>query len=81
MDLTTLICREAEYMLEYKSTIRETGRVFNRSKSAVHKDMREKLPQIDKTLAKEVATLLNFNTEERARRGGLARQDKYKRKG
>lgn len=78
MKLSTLICKEAEYMLENNATVRETGKYFGRSKSAVHYDMREKLPSINETLASEVANLLHFNLEDRARRGGTATQNKYK---
>lgn len=79
MRLDDLICKEAEYMLENKSTIRETGRAFGRSKSTVHKDMREKLPDINYTLAIEVANLLHFNLEDRARRGGMVTGAKRKK--
>ena len=79
MKLDELICREAKYMLENKATVRETGKAFGRSKSAVHKDMRDKLPDIDHNLATEVARLLNFHLEDRARRGGMVTGAKRKK--
>ena len=79
MENTELICREAEYMLENKATVRQTGAYFGRGKSTIHKDMRDRLPYINKGLAQEVAQLLHFNMEERARRGGMATKGKYKK--
>lgn len=79
MKLDDLICREAQYMLENKATVRETGKAFGRGKSTIHKDMREKLPEIDGTLATEVAKLLNFNLADRARRGGVVTSSRHKK--
>lgn len=78
MDLDNLVRREAEYMLEHRATVRQTGAYFGRGKSTVHKDMRDRLPYINKSLATEVAQLLYFNLEERARRGGVSTQQKMK---
>jgi putative DeoR family transcriptional regulator (stage III sporulation protein D) len=80
MELNRLVCLEAEYMLEHKSTVRETGKAFGRSKSTIHKDMRDKLPSINRGLAVEIANLLNFNLEDRARRGGIAAKRKRRRR-
>ena len=79
MENTELICREAEYMLANKATVRQTGAYFGRGKSTIHKDMRDRLPYINKGLAQEVASLLHFNMEERARRGGMATKGKNKK--
>ena len=37
----------AEYIINNKSTVRETAAVFNISKSTVHKDVAERIWQID----------------------------------
>lgn len=50
---------------------------FRVSKSTVHKDVTERLPAIDHTLADEVRTVLNVNKAERHIRGGLATKEKY----
>lgn len=78
MELDVLVRREAEYMLKNQATVRQTGAYFGRSKSTVHKDMRERLPRINGFLAREVASLLNFNLMDRARRGGAATRGKHK---
>lgn len=75
----TLIHEEALYMLTHKATVRQTGKHFNRSKTTVHNDMREKLPYIDGKLAVEVAKLLNFNLKARSQRGGESTRIKWKR--
>ena len=73
------IYEEAIYMINHKATVRQASAHFGRSKSAIHKDMRERLPRINGTLASEIAALLNFNLEDRSRRGGIASQKKQKR--
>lgn len=70
------IIEEAEYILAKKATVRQASMCFNRSKSAIHYDMRKHLPKIDKHLADRVFIVLETNTEERARRGGFATQAK-----
>ena len=65
-----LICREAQYIVEHNATVRQTGKYFGRSKSAIHMDMRSKLPQINHTLAVAVAEVLNTNLTDRHNRGG-----------
>ena len=79
MELNSLICEEAQYMLDNTATVRQTGKVFSRSKSTIHHDMRKKLPYINRGLAEEVAQLLHFNLEDRARRGGMATMSKRRK--
>lgn len=64
------------YIVEKSATVRQTASVFRVSKSTVHKDVTERLPAIDHTLADEVRTVLNVNKAERHIRGGLADQRK-----
>ena len=42
----------AQYIIENKSTVRDTAKAFNISKSTVHKDVAERIWLIDKELAK-----------------------------
>ena len=65
------------YIVEKIATVRQTASVFRVSKSTVHKDVTERLPAIDHTLADEVRTVLNVNKAERHIRGGLATKEKY----
>jgi len=67
----------AEYILENKSTVRCAAKKFNVSKSTVHKDITERLCEINPALAKDVHCVLNQNKAERHIRGGLATREKY----
>jgi len=67
------------YIIESSSTVRQTAEVFGVSKSTVHKDVTERLPQINKQLSAQVKTILENNKAERHSRGGEATRRKYKR--
>ncbi|SDD82709.1 sporulation transcriptional regulator SpoIIID [Sporomusa acidovorans] len=66
------------HILETKHTVRQTAAVFGVSKSTVHKDMIERLPEINKRLAAKVKNILELNKAERHIRGGEATRKKYK---
>ena len=68
----------ASYTISHNSTVRSTAKKFGISKSTVHKDLRERLPQINKDLSEDVNKILDFNKAERHIRGGLATRKKYK---
>ncbi|HEY8419449.1 MAG TPA: sporulation transcriptional regulator SpoIIID [Clostridia bacterium] len=65
------------YFVENKKTVREAAKVFNISKSTVHKDITERLPEIDEDLFEQVRRVLDINLSERHIRGGLATKIKY----
>ena len=67
----------AHYTVDHNSTVRSTARKFGISKSTVHKDLTERLPQIDHHLAEEVRDILDVNKSERHIRGGMATRRKY----
>ena len=68
----------ARYILETKSTVRAAAKKFRVSKSTLHKDITERLLEINPGLAHEVKAVLDNNKAERHIRGGLATQQKYK---
>lgn len=68
-----------EYISETGATVRATSKVFNVSKSTVHKDVTEKLLRDDPVLFKAVNKVLQKNKEERHLRGGMATRLKYKK--
>lgn len=68
----------AKYIIETNTTVRETAKVFGVSKSTVHKDVTERLPKINPTIAEEVKHVLDKNKAERHLRGGMATRMKYK---
>jgi putative DeoR family transcriptional regulator (stage III sporulation protein D) len=67
----------AEYIVETKATVRQTAKKFGISKSTVHKDITERLQQVNPPLAAEARKILDLNKAERHIRGGLATREKY----
>ena len=67
----------ASYIIENQATVRQTARQFGVSKSTMHKDVTDRLSQINPQLAKEARKVLDFNKQERHIRGGLATREKY----
>ncbi len=70
--------RMGEALLETGMTVRELGKRFCVSKSTVHRDLTERLPEIDLILAKKVRKVLDTNKAERHFRGGAATRRKYR---
>ena len=64
-------------ILEKKTTVRQTAKVFGVSKSTVHKYVTERLEEVYPLLAKEVKQVLEKNKSERHIRGGMATKLKY----
>ena len=67
----------ANYIIEKNATVRQTAKQFGISKSTVHKDVTERLLQINPTLAKSARQVLDVNKSERHIRGGMATKEKY----
>lgn len=67
----------AQYIIDNNATVRQTAKQFGISKSTVHKDVTERLPQINPTLAQSARKVLDVNKSERHIRGGLATREKY----
>lgn len=68
----------AQYIIENNATVRSTAKVFNVSKSTVHKDVHERLMAINKSMYRQCRRVLDKNKAERHIRGGLATRKKYK---
>ena len=71
-------CDLAVYMIENKATVRAAARQFGVSKSTVHKDIRERLPHLNRALYLQVQAVLEQNQAERHSRGGMATRKKYR---
>ena len=67
----------AAYLLETGATVRAAAGKFKRSKSTVHKDVTERLVELNPSLAKQVRRVLQKNMEERHIRGGEATRQRY----
>ena len=67
----------ANYIIENNATVRQTAKEFGISKSTVHKDVTDRLSQLNPSLAAEARKVLDVNKSERHIRGGLATREKY----
>ncbi len=71
------VLEEAKYIIETNSTVREIAKVFNVSKSTVHKDLHERLTDIDYNSFLKVEKILKYHTDIRHIRGGESTKRKY----
>lgn len=79
-DIEERVKKVATYIIETGSTVRQTAKVFNISKSTIHKDISQRLEEINPGLAIEAKKVLEKNKEERHIRGGMATKLKYEAK-
>jgi putative DeoR family transcriptional regulator (stage III sporulation protein D) len=70
----------SQYIADRRATVRQAAKFFGVSKSTVHKDVTERLPRINRGLAREVKRILDTNKAERHLRGGEATRKKYQTK-
>lgn len=71
-------CEElALYIIKTGCTVRQAANHFSVSKSTVHKDVTERLKNINVSYYFEVNEILQKNKSERHIRGGLATKHKY----
>ncbi len=77
-DIERRACELAAYIIETQSTVRAAAGKFGVSKSTVHKDLSERLPQCNRTLYLQVKDVLEQNKAERHIRGGMATRRKYR---
>ncbi len=71
-------CELAIYIIENQGTVRSAAKHFGISKSTVHKDLSQRLPQYNKSLYLQARAVLELNKAQRHIRGGLATRAKYK---
>ena len=74
------VLESAEYIIRNEATVRKCAKQFGISKSTVHKDVSERLSQINPSMASKVKDVLEKNKSERHIRGGLATREKYRKK-
>lgn len=67
----------ANYIIENNATVRQAAKNFGISKSTVHKDVTERLEQVNPALAAEARKVIDVNKSERHIRGGMATKEKY----
>ena len=74
------VMKECEYIIDTNKTVREIALEFKVSKSTVHKDLRDRLLEIDKNLYNNVSEILQYHTSIRHLRGGDATRRKFMEK-
>ena len=70
--------RLVRYIIENQTTVRAAAQKFGISKSTVHKDISERLPQFNRGLYLQVKKVLEVNKAQRHIRGGIATRKKYR---
>ena len=70
-------CQLAVYIIETGATVRAAAKKFGISKSTVHKDLSQRLPQCNKSLYLQARKILDVNKAQRHIRGGMATKAKY----
>ena len=66
------VYNEANYVLLTKSTVREVAKIFNVSKSTVHKDL-----QLDRLTHEKISKIFKEHVEIRHLRGGESTRKRY----
>ena len=67
-----------KFVSDTGATVRAAAQRFGVSKSTVHKDIAERLPQFNRQLYLQAKEILEENKAQRHIRGGLATRKKYK---
>lgn len=67
----------ASYIVDNNATVRQAAKEFGVSKSTVHKDVTERLEELNSVLCDRVRSVLEVNKAERHIRGGEATRKKY----
>lgn len=68
-----------KYIVETRKTVRVIAKEFGVSKSTVHKDLTERLPELNSDLANDVKEILDYHKSIRHLRGGEATKQKYRK--
>ena len=68
---------EAFHIINTEETIRDIAKVFGVSKSTVHKDLSERLLEVDSDLYNYVDEILQYHIKVRHIRGGESTRQKY----
>ena len=71
------VLSESEYIINTNSTVREIAKIYNVSKSTVHKDLHDRLLDIDSSLYQEVLKILKYHSFIKHIRGGQSTKRKY----
>lgn len=74
------VLEEADLLLDTKMTVREIAKKFAVSKSTTHKDLKERLKDLDQEKYEAVQAIFLEHIQVRHLRGGQSTKEKYLRK-
>ncbi len=69
--------KEAIDMVRYGYTVRQVAKVYEVSKSTVHRDVTKRLRELDYVMFVKVRKVLMYNKSQRHIRGGMANKARY----
>ena len=75
--ITNRVFEGSNLIINDKKTVREVAKIFGVSKSTVHKDMQERLKELDYEIYKKVNKIFKHHIEIRHINGGEATKQKY----
>lgn len=75
--ITERVLQSAKLLIFERSNVRRVARRIGCSKSTVHKDLSERLKDIDYDLYVEVQKIFEINKQEKHLRGGNSTKIKY----
>lgn len=64
-------------LIETKDTVRQLAEEFGVSKSTIHKDLVDRLPEVNPEMANQARTILDYHMSIRHLRGGEATRIKF----
>ena len=70
----------ANLIIKTKDTIRKTAKIFKVSKSTVHKDMKDRLKELDNIKYLKIKKIMNEHIETRHIKGGESTRQLFLRK-
>ena len=71
------VLKEAQYILNTRETIRTTAEKFKISKSTVHKDIQERLKNINEDIHNQIQKIMQNHLDTRHLIGGQSTKEKY----
>lgn len=76
-DIASRVFEESANMLSTGKTVREIANEFKISKSTVHKDLHERLKELDKKLYNKIEKIMQAHIATRHIKGGESTRLKY----
>lgn len=76
-DILKRVLDETFHIINTEDTIRDIAKIYKVSKSTVHKDLNERLFDLDSDLYQRVSTILKYHIDIRHLRGGESTRKKY----